>query len=127
MSLAVVNTIGQTIVDQIKNNIRAGLDINDEAFAPLKDGSGRIPLNKTLELLQSITYRVETTGAGFELIFMFGTTYGQYHITGTRKMASRAFLPNTNEIPRTWQKIIDNYADTFLQVTGAQTFYGRGV
>jgi hypothetical protein len=127
MTLAIVNTIGQTIVDRIKNNIRAGLDVNDEAFAPLKDGSGVIPLNKTLELLQSITYRVDTTSLGLELILMFGTTYGKYHITGTRKMTSRAFMPNTNDMPKAWQKIIDDYVGTLLQVTNAQTFYGSGL
>jgi hypothetical protein len=117
MTLAIVNSIGQAIVDKIKRNIQAGVDVDDIAFAPLKDNSGDIPLNKTQQLLRSITYRVETTSKGFELILMFGTLYGTFHITGTRKMVSRPFLPRNNQIPASWLRIIEEESAGLLQVT----------
>lgn len=105
--LAQVELAGQRIVNKIKANISRGLDVNDKAFAALKDGSGKIPLNRTQQLLNSITYRVHVLLSGsIELILRFGAPYGAWHITGTRKMVARPFMPQSDTIPDSWKRII---------------------
>jgi hypothetical protein len=127
MSLAIVSEIGQNIVDRVKDNIRAGVDVYDMAFEPLKDASGNIPLNRTLELLNSIGYRVNSiVGGRFELILYFGTTYGHYHVSGTSKMVARPFMPNSNDIPRAWLEIIQNAINGQpISIVSSETFINK--
>lgn len=102
--------VADDITEEIREQFDVGADPYGRSWSPLmastlkrKRGDGRI-LRRS-DVLSSETVARPTSGAGVEIT---SVEYGQRHQLGTKHMVARPILPEGDELPESWQEIIED-------------------
>lgn len=109
----IASEVSDGINDLIADQFAAGTDPYGAAWAPLlpstvkrKRGDRRI-LRRT-DTLSSETRAKPSAGAGVEIDSI---DVGQFHQVGTVNMTDRKVLPDSGELPESWQEVIETAAE----------------
>lgn len=108
----IAQEVADGITEEIRQEFDGGHDPYGHAWSPLKASTlrrkrGDARILRRSDVMSSETVARPSRGAGVEVV---SVDYGEHHQTGTASndMDARPVLPDGDELPESWQEIIED-------------------